>query len=144
MLRSQFSAIFDSFRRKKFSFVLSQKRQLFCYFFGENIFKNHNIGPWALFRAKRFIALGSTRSWRNLNANKKSLDLERWRWPFKSESFVFSQDVLLHKYKKVFFTRIKKLICYKDYSSLLRLSWKKDSCTWTFASRLQLHTYVCM
>jgi hypothetical protein len=29
----------------KFSFVLSQKRQFFAKFFGENILKNHNIGP---------------------------------------------------------------------------------------------------
>jgi hypothetical protein len=31
----------------KFSFVLSQKRQFFAKFFGENIFKKHNIGPWS-------------------------------------------------------------------------------------------------
>jgi hypothetical protein len=30
------------------SFVFSQKRQFFAEFFGENIFKNHNIGPWSL------------------------------------------------------------------------------------------------
>jgi hypothetical protein len=29
----------------KFSFVSSQKRQFFANFFGENILKNHNIGP---------------------------------------------------------------------------------------------------
>jgi hypothetical protein len=28
-----------------FSFVMSQKRQFFADFFGDNIFKNHNIGP---------------------------------------------------------------------------------------------------
>jgi hypothetical protein len=53
MLWSKFSAIFDNFRRKKIgvfsktnviiiflnSFVLSQKRQFFRRFFGENIFK---------------------------------------------------------------------------------------------------------
>jgi hypothetical protein len=54
MLWSQFSAIFDNFRRKnwrfsqkpmlwsifsKFSFVLSQKRQFFAKIFGENILK---------------------------------------------------------------------------------------------------------
>jgi hypothetical protein len=60
MLWSQFSAIFDNFRQKigvflkkqcygkifaQFSFALSQKRQFFAEFFGENILKNHNIGP---------------------------------------------------------------------------------------------------
>jgi hypothetical protein len=29
----------------KFSFVLCQKRHFFADFFGENISKNHNIGP---------------------------------------------------------------------------------------------------
>jgi hypothetical protein len=29
----------------QFSFVLSQKRQFFADFFGENIFKNQNTGP---------------------------------------------------------------------------------------------------
>jgi hypothetical protein len=62
MLWSQFSAIFDNFRRKnwrfsqkpmlwsifsKFSFVLSQKRQFFCKNFRRKYFKNHNIGPWS-------------------------------------------------------------------------------------------------
>jgi hypothetical protein len=54
MLWSQFSAIFDNFRQKigvflknqcydqnfaQFTLVLSQKRQFFAIFFGENIFK---------------------------------------------------------------------------------------------------------
>jgi hypothetical protein len=61
MLWSQFSAIFDNFRRKnwrflknqcydqnfaKFSFILSQKRQFFRWIFWRKYFKNHNIGPW--------------------------------------------------------------------------------------------------
>jgi hypothetical protein len=59
MLWSQFSAIFDNFRRKnavflknecydqifsKFSFVLCQKRQ-FLQIYWRKYFKNHNIGP---------------------------------------------------------------------------------------------------
>jgi hypothetical protein len=32
----------------KFTYVLSQKRQFFAEFFGKNILKNHNIGPWLL------------------------------------------------------------------------------------------------
>jgi hypothetical protein len=30
----------------KIIFVFSQKRHFFAEFFGENILKNHNIGPW--------------------------------------------------------------------------------------------------
>jgi hypothetical protein len=30
-----------------FTFVLSQKRQFFAEFFGENILKSYNIGPWS-------------------------------------------------------------------------------------------------
>jgi hypothetical protein len=29
----------------QFSFILNQKKPLFADFFGENTFKNHNIGP---------------------------------------------------------------------------------------------------
>jgi hypothetical protein len=64
LLWSQFSAIFDNFRRKNRS--ISQKPLLwsqfwinylcfgskmpglFAEFFGENIFKNHNISPWSV------------------------------------------------------------------------------------------------
>jgi hypothetical protein len=69
MLWSQFSAIFDNFRRKNWrfyqktmlwskfciivlSYVLSQKRQFFRWFFRRKYFKNHNIGPWTLSRLK--------------------------------------------------------------------------------------------
>jgi hypothetical protein len=60
MLWSQFSAIFDNFRRKNWrfsqkpllwskfciiNFVSSQKRQFFCWNFRRKYFKNHNIGP---------------------------------------------------------------------------------------------------
>jgi hypothetical protein len=60
MLWSQFSAIFDNFRRKNwrfyqnqcydqnfayFRFVLSQKRQFFRLIFRRKYLKNHNIGP---------------------------------------------------------------------------------------------------
>jgi hypothetical protein len=62
MLWSQFSAIFDNFRRKKWRFSRKpmlwskfciiyialfcvKKANFFAEFFGENIFKNHNIGP---------------------------------------------------------------------------------------------------
>jgi hypothetical protein len=41
------SQCYDQFF-SKFSFVLSQNRQFFAKFFGENILKNHNIGPWKL------------------------------------------------------------------------------------------------
>jgi hypothetical protein len=61
MLCSQFSAIFDNFRRKNwrfsqkpmlwsnfciFSFILSQKCQFFRWIFRRKYLKNHNIGPW--------------------------------------------------------------------------------------------------
>jgi hypothetical protein len=62
MVWSRFSAIFDNFRQKifaflknqcydsifaRFSFAMSQKRQLFCRFFRRKYLKNHNIGPWS-------------------------------------------------------------------------------------------------
>jgi hypothetical protein len=62
MLWSQFSAIFDDFRQKiggffknqcydqnfaLFSFILSQKRQYFCWIFRRKYLKNHNVGPWS-------------------------------------------------------------------------------------------------
>jgi hypothetical protein len=66
MLRSQFSAIFDNFRRKKWSFsqkpmlwsffhnlafVLSQKHHFFADFLAKIFFLNHSIGP----RTKWFL-----------------------------------------------------------------------------------------
>jgi hypothetical protein len=64
-LGSQFSAIFDNFRRKKigiflknqcydknfayFSVVLSQERQFARQKIRRKYLKNHNIGPWHMF-----------------------------------------------------------------------------------------------
>jgi hypothetical protein len=63
MLWSQFSAIFANFRGKNGIFLKNQcydhilhnlalfwvkNANFFAEFFGENIFKNHNIGPWLL------------------------------------------------------------------------------------------------
>jgi hypothetical protein len=42
MLKSQISAIFADFRRKNWRF---SHANIFANFFGENVFKNHNIGP---------------------------------------------------------------------------------------------------
>jgi hypothetical protein len=66
MLWSQFSAIFDNFWRKNWRFFSKtnvmikilhnlalfrvKNANFFAKFFGENILKNHNIGPWTGWR----------------------------------------------------------------------------------------------